>query len=208
MNKYIAELYGTFLLVLAIVGTFIMTQSLGAPSYITLLTVALAVALVLLSNITIFSKVSGAHFNPAVSLMMYLRKNITFQEFVFYSLLQILGAVSAVVFAHLTFDFGQTSISFVSRSTNGILLSEFLATAGLLVAIIHSEKFFPDRVPTVVASYIFAATFFTTSTCFANPAVTISRIFTDTGVGINLESAMMFILVELLAVFIVSKAIN
>ena len=119
-----------------------------------------------------------------------------------------LGAVSAVVFAHLTFDFGQTSISFVSRSTNGILLSEFLATAGLLVAIIHSEKFFPERVPTVVASYIFAATFFTTSTCFANPAVTISRIFTDTGVGINLESAMMFVLVELLAVFIVSKAIN
>ena len=126
MNKYIAELYGTFLLVLAIVGTFIMTQSLGAPSYVTLLTVALAVSLVLLSNITIFSKVSGAHFNPAVSLMMYLRKNISFQEFISYSLLQILGAVSAVVFAHLTFDFGQTSISFVSRSTNGILLSEFL----------------------------------------------------------------------------------
>ena len=123
MNKYIAELYGTFLLVLAIVGTFIMTQSLGAPSYVTLLTVALAVSLVLLSNITIFSKVSGAHFNPAVSLMMYLRKNISFQEFISYSLLQILGAISAVVFAHLTFDFGQTSISFVSRSTNGILLS-------------------------------------------------------------------------------------
>ena len=77
MNKYIAELYGTFLLVLAIVGTFIMTQSLGAPSYVTMLTVALAVSLVLLSNITIFSKVSGAHFNPAVSLMMYLRKNIS-----------------------------------------------------------------------------------------------------------------------------------
>ena len=76
------------------------------------------------------------------------------------------------------------------------------------MAIIHSEKLFPERVPTVVASYIFAATFFTTSTCFANPAVTISRIFTDTGVGINLESAMMFVLVELLAVFIVSKAIN
>ena len=208
MNKYIAELYGTFLLVLAIIGTFLMCQSMDAPGYLTLLKIALAVALVLLSNITIFSKVSGAHFNPAVSLMMYLRKNISFNEFLSYSALQIIGAIAAIVFAHLTFNIGETSFSLISRDSNGILLSEFLATAGLLVAIIHAERFMPERVPMVISSYIFAATFFTASTCFANPAVTISRIFTDTGVGINIESALLFLLVEFLAAFVVAKAIN
>ena len=208
MNKYIAELYGTFLLVLSIIGTHLMVDSFGAPPFIQLLCIALVVALVLLSNITIFSKVSGAHFNPAVSLMMYLRKNISLNDFISYSFLQILGAISAIFFAHITFGTGSFEISPISRSTNGILLSEFLATSGLLVAIIQSDKFFPEKVPQVVASYIFAATFFTTSTCFANPAVTISRIFTSSGVGINLESALYFLLVEILAVVIVSKAIN
>jgi glycerol uptake facilitator-like aquaporin len=88
------------------------------------------------------------------------------------------------------------------------LLGEFIATLGLLIVIIHGEKFSPSSVPILVASYILSAILFTSSTCFANPAVTIGRLFTNSEVGIDLNSIIVFLIVEILAVFVVSKSIE
>ena len=208
MNRYVAEFYGTFLLLLSIVGTAFMMEGMDTPSYLTLLAIALAASSILFRNITLFMKVSGAHFNPAVSLMMLLRGNLNTKDFALYSIMQILGAISAVVCVHLMFGEGPIAISEVDRSGTNILLGEFIATLGLLIVIIHGEKFSPSSVPILVASYILSAILFTSSTCFANPAVTIGRLFTNSEVGIDLNSIIVFLIVEILAVFVVSKSIE
>ena len=208
MNRYVAEFYGTFLLLLSIVGTAFMMEGMDTPSYLTLLAIALAASSILFCNITLFMKVSGAHFNPAVSLMMLLRGNLNTKDFALYSIMQILGAISAVVCVHLMFGEGPIAISEVDRSGTNILLGEFIATLGLLIVIIHGEKFSPSSVPILVASYILSAILFTSSTCFANPAVTIGRLFTNSEVGIDLNSIIVFLIVEILAVFVVSKSIE
>ena len=208
MNRYVAEFYGTFLLLLSIVGTAFMMEGMDTPSYLALLAIALAASSILFCNITLFMKVSGAHFNPAVSLMMLLRGNLNTKDFALYSIMQILGAISAVVCVHLMFGEGPIAISEVDRSGTNILLGEFIATLGLLIVIIHGEKFSPSSVPILVASYILSAILFTSSTCFANPAVTIGRLFTNSEVGIDLNSIIVFLIVEILAVFVVSKSIE
>jgi glycerol uptake facilitator-like aquaporin len=208
MNRYVAEFYGTFLLLLSIVGTAFMMESMNTPSYLALLAIALAASSILFCNITLFMKVSGAHFNPAVSLMMLLRGNLNTKDFALYSIMQILGAISAVICVHLMFGEGPIAISEVDRSGTNILLGEFIATLGLLIVIIHGEKFSPSSVPILVASYILSAILFTSSTCFANPAVTIGRLFTNSEVGIDLNSIIVFLIVEILAVFVVSKSIE
>ena len=208
MNRYVAEFYGTFLLLLSIVGTAFMMESMNTPSYLALLAIALAASSILFCNITLFMKVSGAHFNPAVSLMMLLRGNLNTKDFALYSIMQILGGISAVICVHLMFGEGPIAISEVDRSGTNILLGEFIATLGLLIVIIHGEKFSPSSVPILVASYILSAILFTSSTCFANPAVTIGRLFTNSEVGIDLNSIIVFLIVEILAVFVVSKSIE
>ena len=208
MNRYVAEFYGTFLLLLSIVGTAFMMEGMDTPSYLALLAIALAASSILFCNITLFMKVSGAHFNPAVSLMMLLRGNLNTKDFALYSIMQILGAISAVICVHLMFGEGPIAISEVDRSGTNILLGEFIATLGLLIVIIHGEKFSPSSVPILVASYILSAILFTSSTCFANPAVTIGRLFTNSEVGIDLNSMIVFLIVEILAVFVVSKSIE
>ena len=208
MNRYVAEFYGTFLLLLSIVGTAFMMEGMDTPSYLTLLAIALAASSILFCNITLFMKVSGAHFNPAVSLMMLIRGNLNTKDFALYSIMQILGGISAVICVHFMFGEGPIAISEVDRSGTNILLGEFIATLGLLIVIIHGEKFSPSSVPILVASYILSAILFTSSTCFANPAVTIGRLFTNSEVGIDLNSIIVFLIVEILAVFLVSKSIE
>jgi|TARA_B110000263_G_scaffold249784_1_gene268509 glycerol uptake facilitator-like aquaporin len=208
MNRYVAEFYGTFLLLLSIVGTAFMMEGMDTPSYLALLAIALAASSILFCNITLFMKVSGAHFNPAVSLMMLLRGNLNTKDFALYSIMQILGGISAVICVHFMFGEGPIAISEVDRSGTNILLGEFIATLGLLIVIIHGEKFSPSSVPILVASYILSAILFTSSTCFANPAVTIGRLFTNSEVGIDLNSIIVFLIVEILAVFVVSKSIE
>ena len=208
MNRYVAEFYGTFLLLLSIVGTAFMMEGMDTPSYLALLAIALAASSILFCNITLFMKVSGAHFNPAVSLMMLLRGNLNTKDFALYSIMQILGGISAVICVHFMFGEGPIAISEVDRSGTNILLGEFIATLGLLIVIIHGEKFSPSSVPILVASYILSAILFTSSTCFANPAVTIGRLFTNSEVGIDLNSMIVFLIVEILAVFVVSKSIE
>ncbi|NSW74212.1 aquaporin [bacterium] len=208
MNKYIAEFYGTFLLLLSIVGTAHMMTSMNSPEYITLFAISIAAGSILFCNISLFMKVSGAHFNPAVSLMMLLRGNINIKDFSLYSIMQILGGISAVLCVHIMFGENPVGISQIDRSSTNILLGEFIATLGLLIVIIHGDRFSPSNIPVLVGAYILSAIFFTSSTCFANPAVTIARLFTDSGVGINLSSVALFLIVEILAVFVVSKSIE
>ena len=208
MNKYIAEFYGTFLLLLSIVGTAHMMVGMDSPSYITLFAISVSAGAILFCNISLFMKVSGAHFNPAVSLMMLLRGNINAKDFSLYSLMQILGGISAVICVHIMFGENPVGISIIDRSSGNILLGEFIATLGLLIVILHAEKFTPSNIPILVGAYILSAIFFTSSTCFANPAVTIARLFTDSAVGINLSSIIGFLIVEILAVFVVSKSIE
>ena len=208
MKRYTAlyaEFIGTFAMVFCGTAAMAVNETTGAVAHEG---IAITWGLIVMVMIYAFGSQSGAHFNPAVSLYMFIKKNIKAKDFLIYSSLQILGAISAVVFAHLTFGIENNPLSLVDRSSNGIVVAEFLATMGLLIAIIHSEKHAPNHVPAVVATYIFSAVLFTASTCFANPAVTISRMFTSSAVGIDPYSALLFITVEILAVIIVSKAID
>ena len=140
MNKYIAEFYGTFLLLLSIVGTAHMMTSMNSPEYITLFAISIAAGAILFCNISLFMKVSGAHFNPAVSLMMLLRGNINIKDFSLYSIMQILGGISAVLCVHIMFGENPVGISQIDRSSTNILLGEFIATLGLLIVIIHGDR--------------------------------------------------------------------
>ena len=209
MNKYAAEFYGTFLLLIAITGTFhLLNNVLIAPPYLIVLSIAFAVGAILYTNITLFMNISGGHFNPAVTFMMYLRGKINQSDALIYSILQILGGILGVIFTHLMFGENIFSISNIDRSSNFLIIAELLATSGLLIVIAVAEKKNPEKIPATVGLFIMSATLFTSSTCFANPAVTLSRIFTDSGVGIDPYSALLFFVSQLVCAFIVSKIIE
>ena len=119
MNKYAAEFYGTFLLLIAITGTFhLLNNVLIAPPYLIVLSIAFAVGAILYTNITLFMNISGAHFNPAITFMMYLRGKINQSDALIYSILQILGVILGVIFTHLMFGENIFSISNIDRSSN------------------------------------------------------------------------------------------
>jgi len=112
VNKYVAEFYGTFLLLVSILGTFHLSSTvLGAPDYVTVLLIALAVAATLFCNINIFIKVSGAHFNPAISFMMFIKGNLNLNDCLLYILMQISGGVLGVIVAHVMFGADILSVS-------------------------------------------------------------------------------------------------
>ena len=164
------------------VVTAYMMSSMHSAEYITLFVISIAAGSILFCNISLFMKVSGAHFTPAVSLMMLLRGNINIKDFFLYSIIQILGGISAVLCVHIMFGENPVGISQIDRSSTNILLGEFIATLGLLIVIIHGDRFSPSNIPVLVGAYILSAIFFTSSTCCANPAVTIARLFPDSGV--------------------------
>ena len=209
MNKYLAEFYGTFLLLVSITGTFHLVDNvLNAPSYLTVLSIAISVGAILYTNITIFMNVSGAHFNPAVTLMMHLRGKINQFDSLLYILVQILGGILGVIVTHVMFGENIISLSDIDRSSNNLIVAELLATTGLLVVIAVAEKNNPKKIPSTVGLFIISATLFTSSTCFANPAVTISRVLTDSGVGIDLYSAILFFVAQLACAFVVAKVVK
>ena len=152
--------------------------------------------------------VSGAHFNPAVTLMMHLRGKINQIDSLLYILLQILGGILGVIVTHVMFGENIISLSDVDRSSNNLIVAELLATTGLLIVIAVAEKNNPKKIPSTVGLFIISATLFTSSTCFANPAVTISRVLTDSGVGIDLYSAILFFVAQLACAFVVAKVVK
>ena len=191
------EFLGTAILAVAIVGSGHMAINLQADSGMVLLINALATAIGLALVIRIGMKVSGSHFNPALTLVMLMLKKITPQLSLFYITAQIVGAITGVGFANLLFDQKALDQSSIERSGSNLFFSEIFATAVLLWIILRFPKR-DDLIAVYVPLWIFGAILFTSSTSFANPAITIGRIFTNSVVGIAPESVIAFILAQLI----------
>lgn len=184
-RRLAGEALGTGMLLAAVVGSGIMAEALaGGNTALALLGNTLPTGAILVVLITILGPVSGAHFNPAVTLAFVLRRRITGPEAGLYVIAQIAGAVFGVALAHLMFDMAVFQESTVARAGPAQLLSELVATFGLVTTIFGCLRHRPEAVAYGVGLYITAAYWFTASTSFANPAVTIGRTLTDSFSGI------------------------
>jgi glycerol uptake facilitator-like aquaporin len=204
-HRLVAEGLGTALLLAIVIGSGIMGERLaGGNVAIALLgnTVATGAGLVVL--ITIFGPLSGAHFNPVVSLMFAARRELSWPNAAAYIVVQIVGAVLGVWLAHAMFAEPILQISTKMREGWSQGLSEAVATFGLIATILGSLRFRSEATPMMVGLYITAAYWFTASTSFANPAVTIARSMSDTFAGIASVSAPQFIIAELIGAAIAS----
>ena len=197
-RRLAAEGLGTAMLLAVVVGSGIMGERLsGGADAVALLGNTLATGAALVVLITIFGPLSGAHFNPVVSLVFALKREIAAREAAAYALVQIIAAVAGVWLAHLMFGEPVWQISTKLREGPAQGLSEAVATFGLVAAILGTLKFSPDFTPMSVGLYITAAYWFTASTSFANPAVTAARSLTDTFAGIEPSSAPLFVLAQI-----------
>lgn len=200
MRRIVAEALGTALLLTAVVGSGIMGETLaGGNVAIALLANTAATGAALTVLITILGPISGAHFNPAVTLFFALRREIAMHEVIGYLFAQIIGAIGGVWIAHAMFAHSILEVSTKLRDGPSQWFSEFVATFGLLVTIAGALRYAPRSVAALVGLYISSAYWFTASTSFANPAVTAARGFTDTFAGIAPHSALGFIAAQLTA---------
>lgn len=201
MRQLAAEALGTALLLISVVGSGIMAETLSPDNTgVALLANAIATGCMLYAIITVLGPVSGAHFNPAVTLAFALRREIAPGQAVAYVAVQALGGVAGVLIAHAMFDQALFQLSTTAHRTGPPQwIAEGVATFGLLFVIFGGLKARAEAVPTLVALYITGAYWFTASTSFANPAVTLARAFTDTFAGILPAHAPAFILVQLAA---------
>jgi glycerol uptake facilitator-like aquaporin len=184
-RRAIAEALGTGLLLAAVVGSGIMAQRLaGGNIALALLCNTIATGAVLTVLILIFAPLSGAHFNPVVSAAFAIRRDLAWTDAVLYIAAQVAGGVVGVWVAHLMFDLSPLQLSQTVRTGPGQWLSEAVATFGLLLTIFGGLASAPASVPYAVGLYITAAYWFTASTSFANPAVTVARSLSNTFAGI------------------------
>ena len=198
-RRLVAEAVGTALLLAAVVGSGIMGERLaGGNVAVALLANTLATGAALVALILTFGSISGAHFNPAVTLADASRRGLPWREVPLYSAAQIAGAFAGVAAAHMMFEAPLFFASAHARSGPAQVFSEFVATFGLLGVIWGCARRRPDAIPFAVAAYITAAYWFTASTSFANPAVTLARSATDTFAGIRPSDAPAFIVAQLL----------
>jgi len=198
-HRLAAEFIGTAFLVAAVVGSGIMGERLsGGNVAIALLANTIATGAVLVVLILAFADISGAHFNPAVSLVDALAGGLAWSDAGSYVLIQCLGGVTGTMAAHLMFGLPLISLSRHARSGPAQMFSEFVATFGLLVVIWACSKLRPSMVALAVGAYITSAYWFTGSTSFANPAVTIARCLSDTFAGIRPVDVPGFIAAQLL----------
>jgi glycerol uptake facilitator-like aquaporin len=198
-RRLAAEALGTLILVMAVVGSGIMAEQLaGGNQAIALLCNTIATGAVLYVIITIFAPVSGAHFSPAVSLVTWLRGELDGRTALAYVAGQIVGGCAGAVLAHLMFGLDLFQLASKARTGLGQWAGEFIATFGLIATILGCVRFKPEAVATAVGLYITSAYWFTASTSFANPAVTIARSLSDTFAGIAPGDAPAFIAAEFL----------
>ena len=198
-SRLTAEFVGTFFLLLAVVGSGIMAENLSTDVGLQLLENSFATAGALTCLILTFGRVSGAHFNPVVTLWARLDGDIDNRTALSYVAVQIPGAILGAMAANIIFELDAVHWSTKQRSDPSLWLSEVLATFGLLMVIIGVVRSRKDHwVAISVAAYIGGAYFFTSSTSFANPAVTVARTFSDTFAGIAPASAPMFIVCQLI----------
>lgn len=201
--KLLAEFVGTALLLSTVVGSGVMGVNLAeGNNAIALLANAGSTAGILYVLITVLGPISGAHFNPAVTLVMRARGELRTDEAFGYVLAQLGGAVSGVLLAHAMFDLPLLQPGTQVRTGTAQWLSEAVATFGLLMTIVLGVRHRPAAVPALVAGYIFAAYWFTASTSFANPAVTVARSLTQTFSGIAPADVAGFIAAQLMGALV------
>lgn len=199
MQRLLSEFVGTTTLALVVVGSGIMVETLTRDIGLQLLINAAATGAALWLLITLFAPISGAHFNPVVSVIALFRKEISVGTTALFAFLQSIGAIFGTIIANVLFENPAIDISSKSRDGGHLLLSEVIATAGLVFTIYQLSTIKEGRfVPVGVASWIFAAYFFTSSTSFANPAISIGRIFSNSFAGIAPHSAFLFIPFQIL----------
>ena len=191
------EFLGSLVLTVAIVGSGHMAFDLAADNGVKLFINALATAVGLAVVIRLGMKVSGSHFNPAVSLVMLILKKITPKVFAFYIFAQIMGAIFGALFANQLFNRKILAQSEILRDGSNLFISEIFATLVLVWIILRFPKR-DDLISIYVPIWIFGAIIFTSSTAFANPAITIGRVFTSSIVGISPSSVFAFILAQLI----------
>ena len=202
-RRLIAEALGTLLLLATVVGSGIMGTTLSdGNDGIALLANAAATAGILYVLVVALGPISGAHFNPAVTLAMRVRGELTTAHAAAYVVVQLVAAVAGVLLAHAMFEQPLLQPGTHARTGGAQWLSEGVATTGLLLTILLGLRHRPNAIPALVASYIFAAYWFTASTSFANPAVTVARSLTQSFAGIRPQDAGGFVLAQLAGTFI------
>jgi len=196
-RKLVAEALGTLLLLATVVGSGIMGENLaGGNDALALLGNTLATGAILAVLITMLGPISGAHFNPAVTVAFLIRREIPGATAAAYIAVQVVGGLAGAGLAHLMFDIDVVQVSTKARTGMGQWLAEGVATFGLVATILATLKARPSAVAAMVGLYISAGYWFTASTSFANPAVTVARSFTDTFSGIAPVDAPAFIVAQ------------
>ena len=199
-RRYVAELVGTAALLCAVVGSGIMAENLSAGNNgVALIANTLATVFALYVLIEAFAPISGAHFNPAVSLVMAYRQDLAREQLFGYIAAQLIGAALGAWLAHAMFDLEILQMSTKVRSGTGQLLAEVVATAGLIFVILRAPV---GKASAMVACYIGAAYWFTASTSFANPAAVFGRMMSNTFAGIRLLDAPQFMLAQVGGAFL------
>jgi glycerol uptake facilitator-like aquaporin len=207
-RRLTAEALGTALLVAAVVGSGIMAERLTSDTALALLGNTLPTGAILVVLISILGPISGAHFNPAVTMVFALKRELTLDEALGYVLAQIAGGIAGTVAAHLMFVLPWWEISLKARSGGAQWFAEGVAAFGLLATILAGIKFNRGAIPWLVGLYITAAYWFTSSTSFANPAVAIARSLTNTFSGIRPVDLPPFIAAELVGAAVALMLMN
>jgi len=199
VKKLFAEFLGTALLVCIVVGSGIMATNLSQDIGVQLMINTVSTVFGLMVLIQLLMPISGAHFNPVVTLINLIQKNVSISTFVKFSIVQTAGAITGAVLANAMFNLVLFETSTKIRSGSNLYLGEVIATAGLILVInllVSQEK--TALIPVMVASWIGSAYFFTSSTSFANPSVTIGRIFSDSFAGIAPGTVLQFIAAQII----------
>ena len=197
-RRLTAEALGTAILVATVVGSGIMAETLTKDIALALLANTLPTGAILVVLITVLGPISGAHFNPAVTLVFALRQEISSRDATAYTVVQIVGGILGTVLAHAMFAMPLVAFSLKARTGNSQWLAEAVAAFGLIATILGGLRFQKTAIPWLVGLYITAAYWFTASTSFANPAVAIARSLTNTFSGIRPVDLPGFIIAELL----------
>jgi glycerol uptake facilitator-like aquaporin len=199
LPKVVAEFVGTAMLVCIVIGSGIMGANLSNDMAVALLVNTASTVFGLALLILVLGPISGAHFNPVVSLVMLAKKSLSMKEALAYIPAQVLGAITGAICANVMFDLAALQVSEKARITAGTFLGEAIATAGLLVVIlVFVSRKNDTHIALAVAAWIGSAYLFTSSTSFANPAVTVGRIFSDSFAGIDPASVAPFVLAQLI----------